>query len=60
MAAQVQAQVQVEANELSLDDCKFYLCTPSLRVVFQLSVFMCFLCFSSAGVFQVLYSRCVG
>ena len=60
VAAQVLAQVQVEANELSFDVCKFYLCTPLPPVVFQLSVFMCLLCFSFAGVFQVLYSRCVG
>ena len=33
-AAQVQAQVQVEAKELSLVVCKFYLCTPSPRVLF--------------------------
>ena len=36
-AAQVEAQVQVEANELSLEVCKFYLCTPSSpHVPFQL------------------------
>ena len=33
-AAQVQAQVQVEAKELSLEVCKFYLCTPLPRVLF--------------------------
>ena len=52
VAAHVQAQVQVEANELSLDVCKWYLCTPSPRVPFQLTVFMCLPCFSFAGVFS--------
>ena len=60
VAAQVQAPVQLKANKLSLDVLKFYLGTPSPRVLFQLSVFMCLPCFSFAGVFHVLYSRCVG
>ena len=60
VAAQFQAQVQVEANKLSLDVCKFYLCTPSPRDLFQLSVFICALCFSFEGVFNVLYSCWVG
>ena len=59
MATRVQAQVQVEANELSLDVCKFYLCIPSPLVLFQLSVFMCLLRFSFAGVFsRFVFSLC--